>query len=301
MTSPASSSIKRVLWTRGSGCRELAELLAGSEAPRVQGDPVTACVSERADLLVSRRIQSSFDLVDVAMPIDVEPDDVEAVVAAVAGGPHSVLAAQVAHRLGEALKVPASMVSAYPTEGDPMAAEEVVGQITPRVPDIEYRTMATSGMSELVASLPERSLLVFGAPGGSWFQRRLSGPGARLRSHASAGAVVVRAAPRRVFQIMGEPVFVAPMLHAQDMLRIRTESTLAVAEEGRLVGLVRRASLVELQPDTPVAQAMEDPVSIGQLEPVEAARPLQPLFGGDPIPVVDGDERLVGGLILPAA
>lgn len=301
MTSPASASLKRVLWTRGRGCRELAELLAGSEAPRVQGDPVTACVAERADLLVSRRIPNSFDLVDVAMPIDVQPDEVEAVVAAVAGGPHSVLAAQVAHRLGEALDVPASMVSAYPTEGDPLAAEEVVGQITPQVPDIEYRTMATSGMSELVASLPGRSLLVFGAPGGSWFQRRLSGPGARLRSSASAGAVVVRAAPQRVFQIMGEPVFVAPMLHAQDTLRIRSESTLAVAEEGRLVGLVRRSRLIELQPDTPVGQAMEDPVSIGQLEPVEAARPLQPLFGVDPIPVVDGDERLVGGLNLPAA
>lgn len=301
MTSSTSASIRRVLWTRGKGCQELAELLGGSDAPRVQGDPVSACVEERADLLVSRRIQSSFDLVDVAVPIDVEPRGVEAVVAAVAGGPHSVLAAQVAHRLGEALEVPASMVSAYPTEGDSEAAEAVVGQISPRVPDIDYRTMPTSGMSELVAQLPERSLLVFGAPGGSWFQRRLAGPGARLRSHASAGAVVVRAAPRRVFQMMGEPVFVAPMLHAQDTLRIRTETTLAVAEEGRLVGLVRRARLVELQPHMPVAEAMEDPVSIGQLEPVEAARPLQPLFGVDPIPVVDGDERLVGGLTLPAA
>lgn len=289
------------MWTRGRGCRELAELLAGSEAPRVQGDPVEACVEERADLLVSRRIQSSFDLVDVAMPVDVQPDGVDAVVAAVSGGPHSVLAARVASRLGEALGVPASMVSAYPTEGDPVEAEEVVGQITPRVPDIEYRTLPTSGMSELVASLPERSLLVFGAPGGSWIQRRLSGPGARLRSHASAGAVVVRAAPRRVFQIMGEPVYVAPMLHAQDTLRIRKESTLAVAEEGRLVGLVRRSRLMELQPDTPVGQAMEDPVSIGQMEPVDAARPLQLLFGPDPIPVVDGDERLVGGLVIPAA
>lgn len=301
MTSSAQASITRVLWTRGSGCRELAELLAGTEAPRVQGDPVTACVEARADLLVSRRIQTSFDLVDVAMPVDVEPDGVEAVVAAVAGGPHSVLAAQVASRLGESLGVPASMVSAYPLEGDPVAAEEVVGQINPRVPDIEYRTLATSGMSELVSKLPERSLLVFGAPGGSWFQRRLSGPGARLRSHASAGAVVVRAAPRRVFQAMGEPVYVAPMLQVQDTLRIRDESTLAVAEAGRLVGLVRRSRLMELNPDTPVGQAMEEPLSIGQLEPVEAARPLQPLFGPDPIPVVDGDERLVGGLVIPAA
>ncbi|MFP3915277.1 MAG: hypothetical protein ACLFWM_10405 [Actinomycetota bacterium] len=301
MTSPTSASIRRVLWTRGKGCRELAELLAGADAPRVQGDPVTSCVTERADLLVSRRIQPSFDLVDVAMPVDVDPEGVEAVVAAVAGGPHSVLAARVARRLGEALGVPASMVSAYPLEEGRRAAEEVVEQITPRVPEIEYRTMETAGMSDLVARLPERSLLVFGAPGGSWFRRHLAGPGARLRSHASAGAVVVRSAPRRVFQMMGEPVYVAPMLHVQDTLRIRTEDTLAVADGGRLVGLVRRSRLTGLRGDMPVGEAMEEPIAIGQLEPVEAARPLQPVFGVDPIPVVDGEERLVGGLTLPAA
>lgn len=259
---------------------------------------MAACVSERADLLVSRRVQTSFDLIDVAAPIDIEPDGVEAVVAAVGGGPHSVLAARVAHRLGEALAVPASMVSAYPSDGDASQAEEVVKEIYPLVPDIDYRTLPTSGMSELVASLPERSLLVFGAPGGSWLQRHVSGPGARLRSRAAAGAVVVRSAPRRVFQAMREPVFVAPMLHVQDTLRITSEETLAVADAGLLVGLVRRSDLAERSGDTPVGEAMEEPLSISLTDPLEAARALEPLFGPDPIPVIDDDGHLVGGLVL---
>src|SRR5690606_31517516 len=128
------------------------------------------------------------------------------------------------------------MVAAYGPDQDATGAEEVVEQIYPSVPEIDYRTLEASDMSDLVARLPSRSLLVFGAPGGGWIRRHVSGPGARLRSKASAGAVMVRSAPRRVFQVMGEPVFVAPMMHARDTLRIRNEATLAVAEEGRLVG-----------------------------------------------------------------
>lgn len=301
MTSQAGEATLRVVWTRGKGCRELAELLGNPDSPRVSGSPVDACVSEKADLLVARRLQAGFDLVDMAVPLDVEPDGLDAVVAAVAGGPNSVLAARVARRLGRALDVPASMVSAHPIESDPTEAVRIVEEIFPRVPDIEYVTMPAEDMSSLVEQLPGRTLLVFGAPGGSWFQRRLFGPGARLRSHAPAGAVVVKSAPRRVFQVMGEPVFVAPMLHARDTLRIRPETTLAVADAGRLIGLVRRHRLAELRPDTPVGEAMEEPVSIGQVEPVEAARPLQPMFGPDPIPVVDDEEHLVGGLVVPAA
>ncbi|MGH8912564.1 MAG: hypothetical protein ACRDVD_08630 [Acidimicrobiia bacterium] len=278
----------------------MAELLGGGETARVQGDPAKACIDERADLLVARRL-SSFDLVDTVVPIDVDPAGVESVVAAVAGGPHSVLAARVARDLGKSLGVEASMVSAYQTGGDAEAAVGVVEEIYPQVPDIEYRTLEAIDMSDLVSNLPEHTLLVFGAPGGSWFQRRVFGPGARLRSHAPAGAVVVQSAPQRVFQVMGEPVFVAPLLQAGDTLRIRPESMLAVADAGRLVGLVRRSRLLELTPITPVGQAMEDPVSIGHAEPVTAAQPLRPLFGLDPIPVIDEVENLVGGLAPPAA
>lgn len=294
------SSEPRVLWTRGRGCRELAELLGGEGAERVIGDPGQACVEHRADLLVVRRL-TQFDLVDTAVPLDVDPDGVGSVVAAVAGGPHSALAARVARRLGLTLGVPASMVSAYQTGGDAVEAAAVVEEIFPQVPDIQYRTLEAADMSDLVSKLPNRTLLVFGTPGGSWLQRRLSGPGARLRSNAPAGAVVVQSAPQRVFQVMGEPVFVAPFLQVADTLRIRTESTLAVADAGRLVGLVRRTRLLELPPLSPVGQVMEEPLSIGQVEPVSAAQPLRPIFGADPIPVIDEDYNLVGGLTPPAA
>lgn len=267
----------------------------------MQGDPTAACVEERAGLLVTRRFQSSFDLVDVAVPVDVDAENVKAVVAAVAGGPHSVLAARVTSRLAAGLGVPATMVSAHPPDEDSASAVEVVTDIYPQVPNLEYRTMAAADMNELVAELPDGALLVFGAPGGSFFQRRLFGAGARLRSSAPAGAVIVHSAPQRVFQVMGEPVFVAPLLQVGDTLKLHSESTLAVAERGRLVGLVRRSNLATLAPDRPVASAMEEPVSILQVEPVEAADPLRPMFGSDPIPVVDHDENLVGGLAPPAA
>jgi CBS domain-containing protein len=153
-------------------------------------------------------------------------------------------------------------------------------------------------MADLVADLPERSLLVFGAPGGSWFHRRLFGPGARLRSQADVGAVVVKSAPRRVFQVMGEPAFVAPMMQAGDTLKLRDEQVLAVADAGRLVGIVRRPRLLEVDPSTPVGQLMDEPVAVEQTDSLEAAMALRPLFGTDPIPVVDSDQRLVGGLDL---
>ncbi|CAN5843256.1 hypothetical protein BH23ACT5_BH23ACT5_24530 [soil metagenome] len=289
------------MWTRGKGCQELADLLAGARAHRVQGDPAEACLVQRADLLISRRLTPAFDLVDTAVPLDVEVDLVENVVAAVAGGPHSTLAAGVAHRLGLALGVPASVVSAYRSEEDAVGAAGVIEDIRMSVPEVEYRIMQADDMSDLVSHFGERTLIVFGAPGGTWFQRRVSGPGARLRSSAPAGSVVVQSAPRRVFQEMGEPVFVAPLLQAVDTLLIRSESTLAVADEGRLVGLVRRARLAEITPDSPVSEVMEDPLSVGHREPLEAARPLLPVFGPDPIPVVDDDQFLVGGLTPPAA
>lgn len=274
-------------------------MLAGSSPIRAQGEPQHAIVDARANLLVTKKLNPGFDLVDQAVPLDLQPGEVTSVVAAVAGGPHSILAATVASRLATVLNVSASMVSAYPADEEPDAAVRVVEDLYPVVPDIEYRVVAADGMGGLVESLDPNALLVFGAPGGSFFQRRLFGPGARLRSRAPAGAVVVHSAPSRVFQVMGEPVFVGPMLQALDTLRIRSESMLAVADAGRLVGLVRRSRLVDLSPDAPVSEAMEEAVSIGHVEPVEAARPLVGMFGPDPIPVIDDEEFLVGGLTPP--
>ena len=288
-----------VVWTRGKGCGELAELLC-EDAPRVTGDAVEQCIRHRADLLVARKLPGSFDLVNVAVPVDFQPDKVTSVVATVAGGPHSLLAAETAINLGSALGVASRMVSASGPDDDTTAAEEVLAQIGSNLPGLTAEVLEVDGVGELVDSLDDGALLVLGAPGGSWLQRSMFGPGARLRRTAQAGAVVVRSAPDRVFRFMDEPVYVAPLRHADDTLRIHAEGTLAVADEGRLVGVVRRERLVDAGRRV-VESVMEEAISVRVDETMSEAWELEPTFGTDPIPVTDHDEYLVGGLSLRAS
>jgi Mg/Co/Ni transporter MgtE len=110
----------------------------------------------------------------------------------------------------------------------------------------------------------------------------------------------VRSAPDRVFRFMGDPVYVSPLRLADDTLRIHAENTLAVADGGRLVGLVRREGLIKAGAG-PVASVMEEALSVKVDETILQARELEPTFGSDPIPVTDHDEHLVGGLSLPRA
>ena len=72
----------QVVWTRGRGCRELAELLGGDTAIRSAGDLTDACVEARADMVVSRKLLPSFDLVPVAVPMDLPAMGFGSVVAA---------------------------------------------------------------------------------------------------------------------------------------------------------------------------------------------------------------------------
>ncbi len=58
-----------------------------------------------------------------------------------------------------------------------------------------------------------------------------------------------------------------------------------MADAGRLVGIVRRPRLLEVDPSTPVGQLMDEPVAVEQTDSLEAAMALRPLFGTDPIPV----------------
>lgn len=295
---PAAGNEMRVVWTRGSGCSELATLLSNGEPGRITGDLVKQCIDNRADLLVSRRFPGSFDLVSVAVPLDFVPENVTRVVSAVAGGPHSFLAADTAARLGLGLEVEAEMLSAIRPGDDPSGAEELLEHIALSVPETKGRVIEVDGISELVESLEEGTLVVFGAPGGSWLQRSMLGPGARLRSRAPAGAIMVRSAPDRVFRWMGEPVFVSPMRLADDTLRLHEENVLAVADEGLLIGLVRRESL-EGAGGAAVGSLMEEAMSAKVDETIAEAMTLEPTFGRDPIPVTDHDEHLVGALSLP--
>jgi hypothetical protein len=249
-------------------------------------------------LLISRRFPGSFDLVSVAVPLDFVPENVTSVVAAVAGGPHSFLAADTAARLARSLGVQAEMLSAIPPGEDPRGAQELLEHIALSVPETGGRVIEVDGISELVESLEEGTLVVFGAPGGSWLQRSMLGPGARLRSKAPAGAIMVRSAPDRVFRWMGDPVFVSPMRLADDTLRLHDQNVLAVADEGLLIGLVRRQSL-EGAGDAAVGSLMEEAMSAKVDETIAEAMTLEPTFGRDPIPVTDHDEHLVGALSLP--
>ena len=288
----------RVVWTRGNGCSELAALLSEGEPDRIKGDLVQQCIDHRADLLVSRRFPGSFDLVSVAVPLDFVPENVTRVVSAVAGGPHSFLAADTASRLGRSLDVHTEMLSAIQPGDDPSEAEEVLEHIALSVPDTSGRVIEVDGIAELVESLEEGTVVVFGAPGGSWLQRSMLGPGARLRSKAPAGAIMVRSAPDRVFRWMSEPVFVGPLRLADDTLRLHQENVLAVADEGLLVGLVRRESL-QGAGAAAVGSLMEEAMSAKVDETIAEAMTLEPTFGRDPIPVTDHDEHLVGALSLP--
>lgn len=296
--SPPDRQLK-VVWTRGSGCHELAEVLGGDGAGRVQGDVAESCISERADVLVSKRLPSGFDLVNVAVPVDFDPDRVTKVVATVAGGPHSVLAAETAAAMASRLGVEAEMLSAAKSDDEIDAAHQILDQVGAQIPEIDRRIMVVEGVTQLVEELDDGALLVLGAPGGSWLNRSRTGPGARLRRTAQAGAVVVRSAPDRVFRFMGEPVYVSPLRLANDTLLFHDENTLAVADAGRLVGLVRREGLVKAG-DNPVASVMEEALSVRLDKTIVEARELEPTFGRDPIPVTDHDEHLVGGLSLPS-
>lgn len=289
----------RVVWTRGKGCHELAEVLGGEDSSRISGDVSESCISERADVLVSKKLPSGFDLVNVAVPVGFEPDKVTRVAATVAGGPHSALAAETAARLARGLDVDVELLSAAKDDGEISAAHAMLEQVGATIPHVSRRVVLVDGISELVEGLDEGTLLVLGAPGGSWLNRSRTGPGARLRRTAQAGAIVVRSAPDRVFRFMGDPVYVAPLRQADDTLRMHSENTLAVADAGRLVGLVRREGLIKAGGE-PVASVMEDALSVKVDETLLEARALEPTFGPDPIPVTDHEEHLVGGLSLPA-
>ncbi len=286
-----------VTWTRGKGCSELARVLGGDDATRIQGDLAEACIAERTDLLISKKFPSSFDLVNVVVPVGFEPDQVTKVVAAVAGGPHSELSAATASRIATALGVEAEMVSAASNEEESEAAGEVLERLGLSHPSMSRRVVVVGGMEELVDDLDEGTLLVLGAGGGSWLSRSRTGPGAKLRRTAQAGAIIARSAPDRVFRFMDDPVYVAPLRQADDTLRFHPEATLAVADEGRLIGLVRRAGLKSAGSD-PVASVMEDALSAKVDETLEEASVLRPEFGVDPIPVTDHEEHLVGALSL---
>lgn len=285
----------RVAWTRGPGCLDLAATLSAESPVAATDDLRSVCIEHRVELLVSKKF-TSFDLVSQVVPNEVDLKKIDAVTAAVAEGPHSPLAVEVAARIGRSLEIPVSAATAYHANEDESVATERLKLLTDVVGmDIEQIAIPSDQASAIVESLTPTTLLVIGAPGGSWFQRQLYGPGHKLIVAAPAGAVLVRSEPRRCFMDIHEPTTSALSIHLSvgDARRVMVDPIAPVVEEGRLVGVVRRGVIESADNSLAVGDLMESPVSVEAGEPTEAAAELAAFLDGGPIPVVDS-ERLVG-------
>lgn len=281
-----------VVWSRGPNCGELAELLATGAAYQVESNPAQTCIERRAELAVMRST-GSFDLVPLAVPSRLALDSIELVVAAVSTGPHSDLAAIIAARLGSAISVPARALTAV----RPGAAREgaashlaVIRSLTGLDGDI----VETENAADLVDSLSSGTLVVLGAPGGSWVTRQFFGPGARLKSHAPAGTVVVRDAPAKAFQRMTDPAGIGPHAAVADVLKVVTAPTVPVVDDGRLLGIARISKLHSADPATEVGMLVEDPPLVAVDDELDSLDELLEYFDHGPIPVVDREGRLAG-------
>ena len=290
-----SALFGRVAWSRGEGCLPLATHFSDAPPVQVTGDLRHSCVTQLIDVLVTRRL-SSFDLVPIIVPHHVDLERVEAVTAAVGDGPHSQLAASVGSRLGAALGVPAELATVYRTSDEIPSALARLVRLADSYPDLEQRAVSEPTAARLIDSLTPGTLLVVGAPGGSWFQRQLYGTGHRLLVTAPRGAVVVRSAPRRCYQVATDPtgVVLGHHLTVRDALRLMRYPVVPVADEGLLVGVARITTLAGADPALPIAAVMEPPVAIAGTEPTSAAADLRDFFDGSPVPVVDTAGYLIG-------
>jgi hypothetical protein len=289
-------------WSRGQGCAEVASVLSEGTPIRIEGDPRRSCIDARIDLLVARKF-SSFDLVPVIVPSGVDIGSIGSVTAAVGEGPHSPFAVDVAMRIGERLSVPIEVATVHRDDSDRVSARTRLDALVEGRAGVASRLVESSSVVELIDGLDPSALVVIGAPGGSWFHRQVSGPGHKLAAAAPAGTLVVRSAPRRAFH-EARPVndaVVGLHLSAGDALKVMGHPVAAVAERGELVGIVRTSVLREVPPTVAVGHLMEDPVSVGSVEPLSSVDELRGFFDGGPVPVVDDRGRLIGLVVDPAA
>jgi hypothetical protein len=274
----------------------MAELLATDRSVRADSDVVTSCITNRADLVVTAA-RSSIDTVTTVRPVDFDRTRVRSVVAAVSGGPHSKLAARVAARLGKSLGVPAEAVSGYRDAGDEGGARRALAAAE-GVAGISARAAVVRSAGHLIDSLDDGALLVLGAAGGSWLQRQFFGPGVRLTRRASGGTVIVRSAPVRAYQCLEDLDGFGPHLRAEDALRLSTLPVLPIVEDSKLIGIARRTTLLAADSGDEVGSLIEPAPHAEATDAVEELIVLDSFFEGAPIPVVDREGNLVGGLQL---
>ena len=284
-----------VAWTRGNGCQPLANVLGEGTATAIRDDLGRACVDERVDLLIARRL-SNFSLVPVVVPHSLDLDTVASVTVAIGDGPHSPLAVAVGHRIAAALAVGWEVVTAYRGEAELSEGLGRLARLAGPYPSAQREAIETKEAGGITDRLSPDSLLVLGAAGGSWFQRQLFGPGHRLTVTAPGGTVAVRSAPRRCFHALGDRhgTVVGPQMPVSEARRIFDLAVIPVAEAGRLVGIVRNQSLAEKAEDEVVADVMESPVSVAATEPISVAIELAGFLDGGPVPVTGSGGELLG-------
>ena len=285
--------VPRVLWTRGAQCQVLADVLSGSAAIQAGSDVAASCVQAGASLLVARHL-SSLDLCNVAVPHGFSPTEATSIVAAVGGGPHSRLAVTLAYVLGQQLELPVRAVYGHHDSSERNRALAVLDDLTKHLHDVHAEAIQAPSPAAMVSELPAGSLLVVGAPGGSWFQRQFFGPGARIRAKSPGGTIVVRHSPTRVYQVMQPPNAFGPHMRVADALQLADTQHLIVAEKGRLLGLIPRGRLVEAGRDLELQDIMESPVFLSPNEDLDHATELISDHPGSAIPVVDSRRRIVG-------
>lgn len=283
----------RVLWTRGQQCRTLAQVLGGDDATQAESDLVASCIKTRARTLIDRRL-TSFDLCNVAVPHGFSPETTRSVVAAVGSGPHSVYAAALAQRLSMQLGVPSRAIYGYQYDNERSQALVVLHSIASEVPDLDTRPIKAPNPAAMVKDLSEGTLLVVGAPGGSWFQRQFFGPGVRIQAKASDGTIVVRHTPTRVYQVMQDPIAYGPHMRAVDAIRLADMQHVIVAEHGKLLGLVPLQTLAEALPTQELQDVMDEPLFLYADEHLDHAWDLINQHAATAIPVLDVRDRIVG-------
>jgi CBS domain-containing protein len=282
-----------ILWTKGSECESLATVLANGPALRAEGNLYQSCVDSGAVLLVAPRL-ISLDLCSVATPHGFDQAGVASVVAAVGLGPHSMLAAAVADRLALQLGVPGKAVFGYTSEAERVAGSTALKSISTKTPGLQVKTVQASSPAEMLGSLADGTLLVLGAPGGSWFQRQFFSPGARIRAIAPGGTIVVRHSPPHIYQVMRPPRPLGPTMRVADALQVAAGEHLVVAEDGRLLGLVTQEALLTSGPDIQLREVMDEPVFLSPDELLDDADRLIAARPAATIPVLDRSDHIIG-------
>lgn len=267
-------------------------MIGGGNAVKAGANIATSCIEVRAALLVARQL-NSFDLCNIAVPHGFTPETTQSVVAAVGSGPHSLLAATIAHRLANQLGIAARAVYGCREGEDRTQAEVVLGTIAADLPALDTEVIEAANPAAMVGSLPSGTLLVVGAPGGSWFQRQFFGPGARIQAKAPNGTIVVKHAPTRVYQVMQPPAAFGPHMRVADAAQLAPGQHIIVALDGQLLGTLHAENLQHARPDSELRDVLEDPVFLNADEDLGHAAELI-AHHGSPIPVVDANTRLVG-------